>query len=709
MDLIKNNPYRILGILVGTSTREEHSKAKKLKMYVDAEQDVPEDFSFPTIGTLKRTKATVEEAISKLTLNGDRVLSSIFWFYNGNGITDEPVFDALKSSLEEAKKAVEVWIKLTATDEISKRNASAYQNLSTLYLNSAFKKSTISKKNLEKGITLKLKFLESEFLNDLVRSSSDETYKISKVDLQINFLREVYSAVEKIDMELVDWYLEIISKTTFSAKTKYLESFVSKPINYIKNAIDETKAKRKANQAKSYELGLNLYSATVARLDLIKSILSKTDIQYTSITDKVSDEVLQCGIDYFKKYKDSNTDPSAKAMDLFSKAKKLAVGSIAVQRCQENTANLQEWINEKPERDKHEKISSDLNALIKVFEQYDNLPETIANARTLIRSCSPYLQNIKTILGTSDELYLKLSTRIVSQAQGYIIDEVNQAQDNFDYKIKVDRYGTLSKIKTALRNGWEVTNIIGALDMEHQYKTERFNPNKEALRNLCKQLDISTSSSAPSTAPRVPSSVSTPQRSAPTYTQPESEGIPGWAKFIGFVILIVIMTKVCGSGTKDSGQIDSYNTTVMPVEEVTPQPAVDSMTSDTTTNYIENATIIDSSAVENTDYISNSSLRDIIGTWYGRGEQFDTHDTWSIKLNIDPQNGTYEIEYPSSGCKGILTLRENQGIVFTENIYSGNCINNLRDEIIIIDSDHIKINYYYDYSNELIAQGYLTR
>ncbi len=36
MNIIKNNPFRILGILVGTSTKEEHAKARKIKMSVDA-------------------------------------------------------------------------------------------------------------------------------------------------------------------------------------------------------------------------------------------------------------------------------------------------------------------------------------------------------------------------------------------------------------------------------------------------------------------------------------------------------------------------------------------------------------------------------------------------------------------------------------------------------------------------------------------------
>ena len=178
MNIIKNNPFRILGILVGTSTKEEHAKARKIKMYIEAEQEIPEDFSFPIIGILDRSLENINDAISKLTLNNDRVNASLFWFYNGNAITDEPMFEAMKSSKDDAKEAVNAWEKLTSSAEITKRNASAFQNLSTFYLNSAFKKNTIYKNKLEKGITLKLMFLESDFFNDFIQLSSDETYKI---------------------------------------------------------------------------------------------------------------------------------------------------------------------------------------------------------------------------------------------------------------------------------------------------------------------------------------------------------------------------------------------------------------------------------------------------------------------------------------------------------------------------------------------------
>lgn len=550
MDIIKNNPYRILGILVGTSTRDEHNKTKKLKMYIGAQQEVPEDFSFPIIGSLNRNIENVQDAISKLNLNNDRVNASLFWFYNGNAITDEPMLDALKTSNEASKEAIDVWIKLAATEEVTKRNASAFQNLSTYYLNSAFKKTTISKNNLAKGITLKLKFLDSNFINDFIKLSSDETYKVSKEGLQIYFLTQVYNEIEKIDATLVDWYLECISKISFTAKQNYLNDFVSKPIEHIKTRIEETKGKRKEKPSKGYDLGLSLFENENEKINTIQNILGKSNIQFTSITDKLSDEILQCGIVYFKKFRDTDTDPSAKAMDLFKKAKKLAVGSIAIQRCQENTENLQEWIDEKPERDKHNRISADLTALIELFDKFDNKAETIENARAIVNLSKPYLNNIKNTIGATDEMYLKLSTRVASQAQSYIIEEVNNAQDNFEYKIAVDRYGTLNKIKTALKTGWEVTNLIGTLDMEYDYKIGRFSQNKEALRKLCNQLDVSTPSysSPSSSSSSMPSYSSTPSSSSSPRTSNSSASTPKkedsdytWLYIIIAIIVIVAL------------------------------------------------------------------------------------------------------------------------------------------------------------------------
>lgn len=705
MNIIKNNPFRILGILVGTSTKEEHAKARKIKMYIEAEQEIPEDFSFPIIGNLDRSLENINDAISKLTLNNDRVNASLFWFYNGNTITDEPMFEAMKSSLDDAKEAVNAWEKLAFSAEITKRNASAFQNLSTLYLNSAFKKNTIYKNKLEKGIGLKLMFLESDFFNDFIQLSSDETYKISKQDLQIYFLNQVYVEIEKIDKDLVDWFIDCISGINFVAKEDFLSNFISKPIDSIKEKIEEVKRKRKENPASAYIVGKELFDFSENKLSFVKNILGKNDLQFTSLSDKISDEILQCGITYFKKYRDTSTDPSDFTMELFSKAKKYAIGSVAKQRCEENTDNLQEWIDEKPERDKQKKIAVDFEKIINILQKYDGKPETVTNADNLLNESIPHLKNIKNVLGVNDQLYLRLSTRIASQALAYIIEDINDVQSNIQHSYQLNNF------KTALRNAILAANKIKSLDLEYDFKTNRLNDNYNTLANLCRQLGVSTSSSSSSTTTYTPRPSSQPVYTSSNDTQ--DEGIPGWLQFVGLIIGIVILVNMCGSGTKnDYNSSSTYDETIDSISlenEEDNQLITNTFYADSTAS----SEIIDTTTISYDETLSTLELKDIDGVWYGKGDQFDNNTSWNIKLKINSYTNVYQIEYPDLECSGYLRLvnEEKNSIIFEEIINKGvnNCINNLRAELFIIDSNNIKINYYYDGSNELNATGYLTR
>jgi hypothetical protein len=188
-------------------------------------------------------------------------------------------------------------------------------------------------------------------------------------------------------------------------------------------------------------------------------------------------------------------------MDLFNKARLFAVGNIAKQRCQENTENLQKWIDEKPERDKQAKIKLDMDALLEIFEEYDDKAETIENAKLFISRCKPKLLNIKSILGTNDEFYLKLSTRVAMQAESYIINEVNDVLKNLDFKMSIDSYGTIYKVKNTLSNAWTVITAIGTLDMEYDYRTNHYRRNREILKGHCDNIGVSLSDNSPSSKP----------------------------------------------------------------------------------------------------------------------------------------------------------------------------------------------------------------
>jgi hypothetical protein len=540
MELILNNPYRIVGLLVGATAREQERQVKRLKQFIEAEQEPQDDFSLPKLGNLHRTLDKVNEAASKLNLDSDKMNAALFWFYIGNQISDEPAFDAIKEA--DLDQVLSIWTKLTSNGEISQRNASAYSNLGTLYLSGILAGTNTNEALLEKGISLKLKFLESDYIKDFKALATDETFKTTKKDLQLIFLNQVQSEVDRKGGVTSQKFLEILNKQTFSAKEEFLKGFIQKPIEQIEKKIEEAKTKRKANKANAFSIGKALFEQSSESLSQLKSILGVSDIKFSSITDKVSDEILQCGIDYFQHYKETSTDPGSSSMDLFRKAKTLAIGNIAKQRCQENTENLQEWIENKPERELQQKVGEEVDFIIKQFnlaaetlknkgkypkgynDPYSKLPlneqphNKVVNvqnkeldlilrydptspfsineyhinlfrlSRDIVKKCKPKLDAIKLAVGSTNEIYQKLSNDIASLALACLIDYVNG-------KVK----SVLVLPKSVGENEINSMNAIGELDMNFETR-KRYNEQKKSLNNLHKatQNRSSTSSSGSS-------------------------------------------------------------------------------------------------------------------------------------------------------------------------------------------------------------------
>jgi hypothetical protein len=344
MNLIKNNPYRTVGLLVGATAKEQTKQISRLKKYIEAEQDPQDDFSFPALGDFHRTIDSVEEAASKLNLDNDKINAALFWFWNGNPITDEAAFENLKSGDLEA--AYEIWDKLiTKTDEEGKRfwkpvtekNYSAFHNYSVLNL-------IQSNGNLQNAIVASLYFLESDLVNKFVSSVADETHKTSKKELQLIFLNQLHSDLEANKKASLPKFLEILNKQEFIAKQDFMKGFVQKPIEQIERKIETAKNKRKASKANGAKAGQELYTATASDLAQLKSIVGVTDLKYTSVSDKVANEILQCSIDYFNdsQEKDSSSDYAETAMKLAKQAETLAIGKLTKDRVKDSIETLEE-------------------------------------------------------------------------------------------------------------------------------------------------------------------------------------------------------------------------------------------------------------------------------------------------------------------------------------------------------------------------------
>lgn len=564
MNHILNNPYRVIGILAGTSLAAHTSHLNKLKMYLDAEHEPKVDFSFPVLGTLVRTIDSVNEAAAKIGLDKDKLEAALFWFYNGNDITDEPAFDTLKEA--DIQAAYDIWSKRTAAGTITETNASAFQNLSSLLFFISLKGRVLNENYLKEGLNLKIKFLESEYFGSFKSKVCDNTYQPSKKEVQLIFLNVLLEDLKKHSAENSTVLIEILSRLAFNAKEDFFKSLTQKPIQQIEAKIEAAKSNRKANKAQAVNAGKELYNSVNDDFEILKKLTGSNDSSFNLISDKLANEILQCGIDYFLHYRDTETDPSSATMDLFKKAKSFAVGRIVMQRCQENTENVQEWIDDKPEREKQQKIKGDLEFITAKIERFQSLNDTIANAKDLAEICKYKLQNIRTSLSAYDEFYLKLSSAVVNNVMGMLVTVVNDEQVLFSYSTniqKVDtdefiaivirRYGrnvdinnllpkmlhidsntAMFNLKNVVREALSVSSYIGSFDMTAELKS-RHNKNHSIIFKISNDIGLTTTSPSPS--------------KPPTWEQQISEVIKRllpWVIGIFVYLTIVALVNNCG-------------------------------------------------------------------------------------------------------------------------------------------------------------------
>jgi hypothetical protein len=485
MQLVKNNPYRILGLLAGTPTAKHVRHVNRLKESIEAEVDPDEDYSFPTFGSLDRSIDSINSASSKIHLENGKIAAALFWFYNGNEIEDDAAFDNIKDG--SIKESVSIWAKLINDTNINQVNASAFFNISTLLLNSGIKDAKINETVLFKGLRLKLRFLESECYDDVLNVMNIENSKFSKKELQLVFLNQIFQEITKTQNYNSVTFISTINEIEFSAKDEFLNSFTEAPIKKIEEEISSSKSKRQLNKRDAEIFGKELFDKTEQSIQELQNILEKNDLRYQNIADKLANEILQCGIDFFQEFKDEDFDPSNDSLHLFNIASSIAVGNLVSQRCAEQTEELQEWIDEKPERERQKLIASDLEFITNKLQQLSHKDDSVINVQDLLDSCKPKLKNIKSHLGAQDEFYINVSTAIVRSAQNMLVQTVNDLIEKAN-----EFYGIFtSESKKIIEKALDLTYKMGTFDMDKELKLN-YSKNIDGIKKLARQLSIST-------------------------------------------------------------------------------------------------------------------------------------------------------------------------------------------------------------------------
>lgn len=405
MKVIKNNPYRIAGLLSNSSEREITKQKSKISKFASVGKEIKSEYDFTFLEIVNRSAKNVEKAFSKIEQSQGKVNYSLFWFLKINSF-DETALNHLIGGNKE--KAEEIWNKVTDGKEITKKNYSCFNNLGSMFFASE------DKKQIQKGIELKIKLIESSFFKDFVLSVSDETFSINNKKQVEIFIDEVLANLnDKINEVDTQKLFKNCGKNT----TKYLASkFTDGPIQEIESKIQSTKRKRNDSKDNLYELGSQLFKDCEPSLKSLKQVLGEKDLKYKMIADNLAKEVMQCGIDYFNEFKDTE-DPSEKSLKLIELAKSIALGQSTLERINDNYDAINEWSESAQD-------NKDINYISEKLKAFKG--RSIEEANRLIEFCKPALIRLRLSLGATDDFYIKISSALVSRAMTTIIEVSNK-------------------------------------------------------------------------------------------------------------------------------------------------------------------------------------------------------------------------------------------------------------------------------------------
>jgi tetratricopeptide (TPR) repeat protein len=473
MKLISHNPYRVAGILSNVTEKELQRQKSKIKRYSEVGKQITSDYDFSFLENIDRSEQSIESAFSSIEQSQDKVRNSLFWFLNANTF-DNTALDYLKNG--DLKKAREIWEKVTLGKAVTDKNYSSFNNISTLNLLST------RVEDIKEGVEGKIQLLESNSFKDFAHTIADETFTADS-DKQIEYfiddiLNQFKTSNSQLDINI------LFSGVNGTAKKYISKQFTEEPIHNIESEIESTKSKRKANKSNAYEFGSRLFVNCEDDLAKLKKILGANDLRYKMLSDSLAEEVMQCGIDYFKEWKETK-NPSEEGLRLLKFAKSIASSKKTKDRANDNIESLEEWSKNAP-------IQADLSYVTNQLKNFQDASDNINNALRLAENCKPKLTNMGSILGTDDEFYLNVSSAVASNSLGMLISVVNEAQESFGNQPQFMR--TVEPLKRAIKEALRVTNIIDLLDMNDQTRNH-FIQNRSSLRNLESQIFNATATS----------------------------------------------------------------------------------------------------------------------------------------------------------------------------------------------------------------------
>lgn len=307
--MLNSNPYRFLGVNSNSGIKNIQKNLSKIKAYskIGKHLSLPYELSFFNLQKIDRSESQIKEAENKILLDPNKVKYSLFWFSEANSIDKIALENLNKGNFE---KSETIWRKVIKDNSISKSNFSAYNNLSTLLFlrslsnekNDKFENSKTSIPLIKEALKLKSELIFSDHLFDLSSLITGNENVTNKENI-LDFFNENISQLFNANFSSIE-ISNIIKDSNNELSQSFNFSLISEPLDSLNILINDSNNLLNDNHSNGMKIGKDLIKNSVSQLKLLKDILGTNDIKYQSISDKLANQILQCGILYFNKTAD---------------------------------------------------------------------------------------------------------------------------------------------------------------------------------------------------------------------------------------------------------------------------------------------------------------------------------------------------------------------------------------------------------------------
>lgn len=494
MDIIRNNPYRVLGVLANASRKEIERNKSQIKAFahVGKRPSFPDDFE-NFLDPVDRSEDNLNDAVSKLTFDKDKVAYGLFWFYNASFVDEETLRRLKESSLDYA-------VNYLANKGLA--SFSAYINMGVISLLSS---------NWICAAYCYIQLLETESIwNQYVQSITDNTSSLSideviealadnliKFFPSTNWLTTLQNTSFKIANRTIDCADKLKTSKLYSVlATKY----VSITTNEIDSLLAQAKVTNKSDANANLIMAAELEQSCRDLLSILKDSLGNNDRTYVRYADEVALQILNNCIAYYNNAQENPNRPK-NILRLVRFCVRIAEGQIAKDRCKNNFDIVKEaYENMCPQQ-----VAEDV-AYIESYLKESYTRDDVVNTDKLKNKVVEILRklnDIKQKIGPNKKYYYALSERVVIVTFNTLIDQINAAISAYDNAAQNNDHIELYRLRLLLIGSKPIVVQLGLYPQKDADNISYFKKNVEMFYKLYSDYRVAESNSQKTYVPDV--------------------------------------------------------------------------------------------------------------------------------------------------------------------------------------------------------------